>query len=389
MSKIKILWVVYDFVQAGGQRYVYEICKALDKQKYQIDLLQVNAINNDKNWKNEYYYEPTIDLGCRIFSLVDIYDKSIKKLTPFQKNINKILKRVTLKTIFKDHSIQNEQSILKDLFSEYKFINFSGISVYDTVCVNKGLYFTNGIVHILTAKFQGIDIYKGFNKQLHYNFVSGFEPEILKYELNEFKTYKHTYLPLSLECKPFTAGFDPSRTRLVIGVFTRLSFMKPLDPYFYALKLLLEEGVDVELKIYGAGDPVALGFIRQLEYLYIKDRVFFCGHSDSITNTLCDEKFDLIWFQASNTQLAGYAALEIAIGGVPQVLWDFNKLDNKTETDTFFKSFTNLTKFVSYTKDLLSSKDKLKNLGLQQQDYVLEHHSITKNISLLDVIYAD
>ena len=39
MSKIKLLFVVYDFYQAGAQRFVYEIDKALDRNKFQIEIL--------------------------------------------------------------------------------------------------------------------------------------------------------------------------------------------------------------------------------------------------------------------------------------------------------------------------------------------------------------
>ncbi len=97
MNNKQILWVVYDFVQAGGQRYVFEICKALDKQKYQIDFLQVNDLNADKNWDTEFYYQPTLDLGCTIFSLSGIKDKSVKKISPVQKIINKLTKKIFFK----------------------------------------------------------------------------------------------------------------------------------------------------------------------------------------------------------------------------------------------------------------------------------------------------
>ncbi|WP_366184811.1 hypothetical protein [Flavobacterium ovatum] len=388
MSKKKILWVVFDFVQAGGQRYVYEICKALDKQKYQIDILHVNDFNADKNWQDEYYYQPTLDLGCTIYNLTEIFRTSIEQLSPFKKKINKICKKLFSKILFNDKRMKKEKFCLEKLFEKYNYVNFSGIGVYNAVCISRGLHPANALINILTGKFQGIDIYKGYDKNLFYQFVSGFELEGLKQELSEFTNYKHTYLPLSLECQPYSAGLDFNRKKLVIGIFTRLSFMKPLDPYFYALKLLLEQGVDVELKVYGAGDPVALGFSRQLEYLYLKDRVRFCGHVESIPETLKREKFDLIWFQSTNKQLAGYAALEIALGAVPQVLWDFNSLETESPIEEVFKSFTNLTQFVAYTKMLLSSKELLCTIGSKQQQHILEYHSIDKNISLLEAIYA-
>lgn len=382
MSKIKILWVVYDFVQAGGQRYVYEICKALNKQKYQIDILKINPLNSDKNWDKEYYYEPTLDLGCKIYFLQDILKVNNKKISRFEKIINKIKRKIGL-----DMPMSLEQGeILEYFFSDYKYVNFSGIAVYYSLCISRGLHPQNGIINILTAKFQGVNIYKGYDTNLKYDFISAFEPNILKNELSEFSHFNHTYFPLSLESKTFEVPLK-SKKNLIIGVFTRLSAMKPLDPYFYALKLLIEQGINVQLNIYGAGDPKEIGLTRQLEYLYLTEYIVFCGHTNSIEDTLIKENLDLVWFQSANGQLAGYAALEVALGGVPQVLWDFNSLNLVSEVSEYFKSFTNLTEFVAYCTNLLVSKEKLKNLGLKQQNYVIQQHSIDKNIALLEKRY--
>lgn len=387
MDKIKLLWVVFDFVQAGGQRYVFEIAKALNKDKYQIDFLKVNPLNSDTNWNQEFYYQPTLDLGCTIYLLPDILKDSIITNNIAQKIENKIRKKLRLKSISDKNRENREQTILGKIFSNYQFVNFSGIGVFESVCIQRELHPPNALINILTAKFQGIDIYKNYNKELSYHFISGFEPAILSDELSDFNNFKHTYFPLSLESISFEGIAKTNSARLVIGVFTRLTAMKPLDPYFYALKLLLEQGVNVELRIYGAGDPVALGFVRQLDYLYIKENVLFCGHTESIQQTLLKENFDLIWFQAANKQIAGYAALEIALYRVPQVLWDFSDRGTASEVQHYFPSFTNLSTFVSYCKQLLHSKEQLLELGMKQRQFVLEKHSIEKNIGILENIY--
>lgn len=382
MSKIKIVWVVYDFVQAGGQRHVFEICKALDKQKYQIDILKINPLNFDKNWANEYYYKPTIDLGCKIYFLQDILKERKKKTSILDKIVSKIKKKAGRNV----SPIVRQSEILELFFSEYKYANFSGISVYHSLCIARGLHPENGLINILTAKFQGVDIYKGYDTNLKYDFISGFDPNILKNELSEFSCFKHTYFPLSLEPEVFEVPAK-NKKQLVIGSFTRLSVMKPLDPYFYALKLLLEQGLDVQLHLYGAGDPKKIGLVRQLEYLYLTEHVVFCGHTDSIKNTLIEEDIDLVWFQSANSQLAGYAAFEVALGAVPQALWDFNSLNTVSEVTEHFKSFINLTQFVAYSKELLLSKEKRISLGLKQQAHIVEKHSIEKNITLLEKRY--
>ena len=62
-------------------------------------------------------------------------------------------------------------------------------------------------------------------------------------------------------------------------------------------------------------------------------------------------------------------------------------MNAESEVSNYFKSFTNLIKFVDYSKDLLLHKNKLKELGLLQQFYIVEKHSIEKNISILEQKY--
>src|SRR4051812_14127901 len=104
MGKKKILWVVYDFVQAGGQRYVYEICKALNKEKYQIDILKVAPMNHDKNWNFEFYYEPTLALGCKIFFLSDILQHKIALKKSFIQWIRKFISKKLRLTLYSGSS---------------------------------------------------------------------------------------------------------------------------------------------------------------------------------------------------------------------------------------------------------------------------------------------
>jgi glycosyltransferase involved in cell wall biosynthesis len=383
MTKIKLLWVVFDFVQAGGQRYVYEICKALNKDKYQIDFLRINEFAADKNWDNEHYYQSTLNLGSKIYLLGEFKSKLIADNSLIQRFKNKLsASKLPQKEI--------ENNPLEIFLSGYNYINFAGVSTYESICIKRKLKIDKSIIHILTAKFQGIDIYKNYNKDLSYYFISAFDDFILKSELEEFKNYKHSYFPLSMQMDLFEIKKRNNKTsKLTIGIFTRLSPMKPLDPYFYALKLLIDNGVNVELSVYGAGDPVKLGLIRQLEYLYIKDYVVFCGHTESIKETLINEDFNLVWFQSANQQLAGYAAIEIAMAAVPQILWDFSYVGGEVDVQHYFPSFTNLSQFVELSKQLLNSTEQATQLGIKQRQFVVNKHGIENNINTLEKIFDD
>lgn len=389
-KKKKILWVVYDFYQAGGQRYVYEICKALNKEKFEIDFLKVAPFGYDKNWEKEYYYQPSLDLGCTIYLLEDILKRSLLNVTSINKLLvqaKKVLKKVFPET--EPQSANKQKGIIETFLADYDHINFSGLNVYKTLCVANGIKPEKGIIHILTARFQDKkDIYEGFHKNFKYNFVSSFTDDILKFELAGFTNYRHTYYPLCFETKLYEVPTSEKKGKpITIAVFTRLSSMKPLDPYFYAIKLLLERGVKVELCVYGAGDPEELGLIRQLNYLYIADKVFFPGHVESIPELLKTEGIDLIWFQSNNQLPAGYAALEIAMSGLPQIFWDFADIGLKNPIGEVFPSFTSLSAFVEFSEKILCSIELRKKLGAMQRDYIIRNNSIKDHIRILEELF--
>jgi len=386
MTKKKILWVVYDFVQAGGQRYVYEICKALDKEKYDIDILRLSEKGADKNWDKEFYEQPTSDLGCNIMLysfLVNKWEKEVYgKKTLSKKMLAKVFTGATAEVTWLNNC-------LSDFLQGYDAVNFGGINAYRTLCITNEVHPFNSIIHILTARFQdNRDIYEGMDKTRRYQFVSSFTAEILQHELEGFSNYHHTYYPLCFEAEgaevPALENSD-----VVIAVFTRLSSMKPLDPYFYGLKLLLEQGMKITLKVYGAGSPAEAGFQRQLSYLYLTRHVSFEGHVNSIKDTLVQSPPHLVWFQSNNKIPAGYAALEVASCGVPQLFWDFSYTGQQLEMGTIFPSFTSISAFVAYSKELLLNEVARNKLGADQKAYTLTHYSSSAHIHILEKLFSE
>ncbi|MBF4983625.1 glycosyltransferase [Nonlabens mediterrranea] len=372
-NKIKILWVIYDFVQAGGQRYAYEIAKKINKDKFQIDFLRMNTVQ-EKGFDKDFYLQPTLNLGSRVFKYSDFFDYSNR----FKEKVRSYLT-----------GNRNDRLHSLIIFLEsYDVVHFNGVNVYDALSIRNSLRLKNEVISILTGKFQGIDIYKKYDKNKRYSFVSGFEKRIRECEFDEFENIEHTYFPLSVEIDSFDR-LPASYEKQVIAVFTRISAMKPLEPYFFGIKLLKEKGIDVELHIYGAGDPYKSGLIRKLKYLYLEDVVKFRGHVPNLKECLKKEPIDVVWFQSTDGQVAGYSSIEISFSGLPQVLWDFNFLGTQQEETEIFPSYTSINSFVNKTEELLKSEDKREYLGNIQRDFVAEKYSIDKNISILEELYID
>ena len=241
----------------------------------------------------------------------------------------------------------------------------------------------------MSAKFQNRDIYKNFDLEYNYNFVSGFHNREHFHEFDGFKKINHYYLPLLLnipfEQKPWRF-IDSSIKK--IGIFTRLDKYKPLDPFFYSFQLLLEKLPTCELHIFGNGDPEKEGMTRYLKNLGITDSVFFRGHQDDIVETVLEENINLSWFQGhNNNKPAGYAGFDICTTGTPLICWDFMEkpFDPFNEIFPHYKS---LTQLVAKSLELLTNSESAEKLSLQQFNQISFERNAVKNIHILEDIYT-
>ena len=67
MGKIKVLFLVTEFWQAGGQRYTYEIDSALDKKKFESSFLSFRDLNTNPEWPDYYYKKHKTHLNLNKF----------------------------------------------------------------------------------------------------------------------------------------------------------------------------------------------------------------------------------------------------------------------------------------------------------------------------------
>lgn len=386
MKKKKVLFIVYYFIQAGGERYVYEIAKHLSKEKYEVHFLKIKPNLSNKKWSTEYYYEPTIQAGCQIHFYPDLIaaDKNLQKLLRQEKMTRFIpVGRVQAKA--STEVAKRKKQILSTFLQKFDIVNWMGIGAYAHLgnSLEKGAY--KEYIHILSTKFQyDDDCYAKWDKQKGYTFFTPFSPWLLEKELEGFTNFRHIYFPMSLELIPYSVVPTPRNNKHTIAVFSRIDRMKPMEPYLYALKLLREKKIDAQLYIYGAGDPKATGLKRQIDHLYLSDNVHFKGHAESLAQVMKSGEIDLVWFQSGNNRPAGFAAFEIAMSGIPQVFWDFGHYVAEPEYNQVYPNFTNLSKFVDCSANLLTDKSVATELGEQQKKFVLQNQNIQKNIKIIE-----
>jgi glycosyltransferase involved in cell wall biosynthesis len=386
MVKKKILFVVSDFYHNGAQREMYEFDNALDKDKFEVTILSLIGLNTRVDLP-DYFYEKHLQMDSKVLFFKDIIREPKRGLN--YKIINKLL-RNSLNDSVKKNNSRN----LISLLSDYDEVIFMGEYVYQYVSpFIPNDYFKKTIIFVMSSRFQS-ENYREFNKNNKYLFFSGFDDmKQVEFEFEGFRDYKNEYKPLSLTVSSENNKwkFKDDNTIKKIGIFTRLHKDKPLDPFLYAYKVLLSQGIKVELNIFGIGDYKQAGYDRYINHLDLNGKINFRGHQSDMKQTILDEKLDLVWFQGYKNRPAGYAGFEVCLTGTPQIFWDFfiggNEQINKL--NVVYPHYKDLLPFVEASKTVLFDEKTAVMLSRKQFNDVITNRDISKNIKAIEKIFLE
>ena len=94
MKKKRLLFLMRDFEQAGAQRFQYELIRAIDAQKYVVDVLAIQNLEDDVDgFKVDNHYYPLIKKHSEnVYFLSDVggvYFSAIERLKNLKKKLNK------------------------------------------------------------------------------------------------------------------------------------------------------------------------------------------------------------------------------------------------------------------------------------------------------------
>ena len=64
-NKVKVLFVVSEFYQAGTERFTYELDRALNKNQFEVEILCLIPLNASQRF-TDYYYSKHIELGTKV-----------------------------------------------------------------------------------------------------------------------------------------------------------------------------------------------------------------------------------------------------------------------------------------------------------------------------------
>jgi len=372
--KTKVLFIVSAFYQAGAERYAYELNRAIDKSKFEIEILSIAYLNASERFQ-DFYYPLHAGLGTKVHFLHDL--------------------KISAANSFKDKALEKIKIVkpkrkIDSFFDNYDAISIIGEYLYKQVaifisesCQNKLL------IHPMKTRFQKDDAYAAFPKNKKFHFVSAFNETQTKWELSEFQDFSVSFYDLcfKIENDIFKSQYKISE-KPKIAIFTRLTHTKPLDPFIYVSQLVKNRLPGAELHIFGSGDPDKEGVSRYISQLNLNDSVFFRGHQNEMIKTAVEEDIDLVWLHGYYGLPGGFAGFEMALAKFPQLFWNFTAAVH-TKLYEQFPMYTNTEEMADKTTQLLKDSAAASNLALAQYNMVREKYDIEKNISIMESLYEN
>jgi len=324
-SKPRVLFLMRDFVQAGAQRYQYEVIRALDKEQFAVDILIPLELNRSGGMFPSEYYFPLVrkhvgkmifmsEIGSHLSRLQKVVGYLLKKVNNSRWAYNylkNLASRLDTKRNYHLSTFLNQYDVINVTDYDYHFIR--------NAVKNKNKIFT----FVMTASVQTFPLspFEDYDQNTSYNLIFDYDEALAKHELSHFQSQcNNIRIPLVLDTRKYLPVKTPSRSGVFrIGVFTRLSPLKPLEPFLYALHLLVSKGLNVELHHFGAVSDqgssrlTKIQMTQTIQLLGLTEHVFFNGHQEMIGQAAEKGGIHLVWQQSFNGVVGGYAALELML----------------------------------------------------------------------------
>jgi len=375
-KKTRVLFVLSQLVQHGSERYLFELCQALDKEEFEVEVM-TRAISV----KHHFYYPKLLALGIPVHrKLISrryfIYPiKGLHRSSALVRQVVKSAHRAVIRLWY------------GRFFEAYDVIAVVGIETYCDALSPVLDRNTNVVIHHVTHRFQFERDYLDECPQRRVvTLDQQQEREIEQSRMHDATIYRLP-LPMSLASRPHLPA--PSRTAgepVRIGVVSRLYRDRPNEPLLRCFAAVLKK-TDAVLYFYGGGDKTQ--YDRLIDELGIREKVLFVGHQASLEEAIQRDRLSMLWLVSMGPSIF-YGSVEVASLGVPMAFWDLSGMSHQEildATDGALQAFNDEEEFAAFTAGLLHNDDALRALGTTLRDYVLRQFEIANNIEALQRYY--
>lgn len=366
-DRVKVLFVVTEFWNAGTQRFTYEVDRALNKDQFQVTILSFRDLGTDPQ-RPDHYHPLHRALGTEIRFLSEFKDSMVGNFLrkigiPWWSELNKFM----------------------DSFDAISFMGEYAYMRFDRQL--EASVKRKSVIHIMNSRFQAPFIYDRYDYSEKYRFCSGFSESEIVGELENFKDYTHCFMPLSLNIDRTEPRWEPILSGpMKVGIFTRITPTKPLEPFLTAFQGLQQIVPTAELHIFGYGDPETVGYLELVRQLGIVGNVHFRGHRDDMLGSALQERLSLVWFHSFYGVPGGFAGFDIATLGIPQLFWNFTP-ETAFTPDPAFPVFNDPQSFINTSLKVLQDENHASELSRVQFNAICKTRDIRKHIHRLESLY--
>ncbi len=376
--RIRLLFVINQFRQGGSERFLFELCKALDKDRFAISILtRTGAV------ETEHYYSKLLDLGIPIYRRLP-NQRVVRRLRPYLRRLPGGIR------LLDAPAMARARRAILPLLAQHDLTNIIQIENYYAL---QPILPDNEqvLIYLMSHRFQyAHDLYGDCRPGRTYRFVivdPAQREELQDSPCGDAETH---YFPLAMDFRgrPELVVPEPPGGVAQIGLFSRLSPERPIEPFFHCLQHLLRDVVAV-LHVYGRGDWQTLEPL--LERLGIRDKVIFEGHQPDIEAALRRDRIGLVWM-ISRDAFLGYGSIEVASFGIPVVFWNVHTAPAAqvlAETGEGLHAYGTVAEFVAFNAEILADRERLVALGRRMRAYMVATYDIGRHIAGLEVYYAD
>lgn len=379
--RLRVLLVIPSLAQAGAERYLHEYTRALDPQRFAIEVL-----TSEKASEADYYFRQLRELGVPVHARLHGARLSrLQALIPDRRRLRPLRQAVGRAGVTIGDA---ERSLrLRGFFDSFDIISCLQIEAYysiQPVLPNNDRV----LIHLMSHQFQ-------YDHPVYEQGLPGRKYRCLYFDPNQVEELRGSaladaetaFVPLALDLTGRDNLYAPPSTgRKRIAIYSRIDPSRRLEPLIYALQGLVRR-TDAELWLYGRGDTKALYTL--LDMLRIRDRVVLPGHQEDLEASLRRDQPHLVWM-ASVGAAIGYGSLEVGSFGFPIAFYSFGGEDEESiraRTGGGVNAFASVPELVDFSVRALEDQPGLTALGGRLRDHIFATNDVRKSVRLLEEQY--
>lgn len=373
-QRSRVAIICGSLAQAGTERYVYELCRGLDKTRFAVDLLTIAPWGVGR----QYYAEPIRQLGIAIRPILPLFHG---------RRLPEVLRRYALagQDIYRSR-------LLPKLLARYDLLAVVHLDYLADVAFMLPLD-TTIVLHLTTHLCQHASDYY---RSKFPNSRSVFLVCMDRYQEQEARDglgpviRGKTIVPLPIDASGFEEILEwPGTNRPIIASFMRIEPDRHHLPLLRTFAMLAKES-DAELRCYGRGDA---SFLKaEALRLGIGDRVKFPGHVTDIRRAVIDDQITLAWLTAADEFLS-YAAIELSLWGVPTYFYNLvGTMPAEAilrQTGGVIHSYSSEAELAQASLALLRNPLHLREVGRRMRSYVQRHNDSKHVVRQVESFYEE